>query len=189
MEGVERKPLSIFQSSKLPYFNPTRKVEDFSHVLKGYHPNSRLLNKEKQILEFWRENDIFEKSMEMYKDAPSFVFLEGPRRLQMRPPGVHHVLARIMKDAVCRYRDNDRTLRPPQSRLGHPRTSPSNIRSKSNSISQIRLNWRLTAVQNFIEKCKENVFQYEQDWRRMTERIGFWVKPRRCLYHVVKRLY
>ena len=62
-------------------------------------PQFTFAEKEKQTLAFWRENDIFQKSMDMHKDAPSFVFLEGPP-FANAPPGVHHVLARIMKDAV-----------------------------------------------------------------------------------------
>ena len=129
--------------------------------------------REKQILEFWRENDIFQKSMEMYKDAPSFVFLEGPP-FANAPPGVHHVLARIMKDAVCRYKTM--TGHYVHRKAGwdtHGLPVEYQVEKQLNITNKAEL--EAYGVQNFIEKCKENVFQYEQDWRQMTERIGFWV--------------
>ena len=136
-------------------------------------PQFTFAEKEKQTLEFWRENDIFEKSMEMYKDAPSFVFLEGPP-FANAPPGVHHVLARIMKDAVCRYKTmtGHYVLR----KAGwdtHGLPVEYQVEKQLNITNKAEL--EAYGVQNFIEKCKENVFQYEQDWRKMTERIGFWV--------------
>ena len=129
--------------------------------------------KEKQILEFWRENDIFQKSMEMYKDAPPFVFLEGPP-FANAPPGVHHVLARIMKDAVCRYKTM--TGHYVHRKAGwdtHGLPVEYQVEKQLDITNKAEL--EAYGVQNFIEKCKENVFQYEQDWRQMTERIGFWV--------------
>jgi isoleucyl-tRNA synthetase len=129
--------------------------------------------REKQILEFWRENDIFQKSMEMYKDAPPFVFLEGPP-FANAPPGVHHVLARIMKDAVCRYKTM--TGHYVHRKAGwdtHGLPVEYQVEKQLNIKNKAEL--EAYGVQNFIEKCKENVFQYEQDWRQMTERIGFWV--------------
>ena len=129
--------------------------------------------KEKQILEFWRENDIFQKSMEMYKDAPPFVFLEGPP-FANAPPGVHHVLARVMKDAVCRYKTM--TGHYVHRKAGwdtHGLPVEYQVEKQLNITNKAEL--EAYGVQNFIEKCKENVFQYEQDWRQMTERIGFWV--------------
>ena len=129
--------------------------------------------REKQTLAFWRENDIFQKSMEMYKDAPPFVFLEGPP-FANAPPGVHHVLARIMKDAVCRYKTM--TGHYVHRKAGwdtHGLPVEYQVEKQLNITNKAEL--EAYGVQNFIEKCKENVFQYEQDWREMTERIGFWV--------------
>ena len=136
-------------------------------------PQFTFAEKEKQTLAFWRENDIFQKSMEMYKDAPPFVFLEGPP-FANAPPGVHHVLARIMKDAVCRYKTM--TGHYVHRKAGwdtHGLPVEYQVEKQLNITNKAEL--EAYGVQNFIEKCKENVFQYEQDWRQMTERIGFWV--------------
>lgn len=129
--------------------------------------------KEKQILDFWREDDIFQKSMDVHKGDPPFVFLEGPP-FANAPPGVHHVLARIMKDAVCRYKTM--TGHYVHRKAGwdtHGLPVEYQVEKQLNITNKAEL--EAYGVQNFIEKCKENVFQYEQDWRQMTERIGFWV--------------
>ena len=136
-------------------------------------PQFTFADKEKAILEFWRENDIFQKSVEMYKDAPPFVFLEGPP-FANAPPGVHHVLARVMKDAVCRYKTM--TGHYVHRKAGwdtHGLPVEYQVEKQLNIKNKAEL--EAYGVQNFIEKCKENVFQYEKDWRQMTERIGFWV--------------
>ena len=142
-------------------------------MFKEVSPQFTFAEKEKKTLEFWRENDIFQKSMEMYKDKPSFVFLEGPP-FANAPPGVHHALARIMKDAVCRYKTM--TGHYVHRKAGwdtHGLPVEYQVEKQLNIKNKTEL--EAYGVQNFIEKCKENVFNYEQDWREMTERIGFWV--------------
>ena len=142
-------------------------------MFKEVSPQFTFAEKEKQTLAFWRENDIFHKSMDMHKDAPPFVFLEGPP-FANAPPGVHHVLARIMKDAVCRYKTM--TGHYVHRKAGwdtHGLPVEYQVEKQLNITNKAEL--EAYGVQNFIEKCKENVFQYEQDWREMTERIGFWV--------------
>ena len=142
-------------------------------MFKEVSPQFTFADKERQTLEFWRENDIFQKSMEVRKDAPPFVFLEGPP-FANAPPGVHHVLARVMKDAVCRYKTM--TGHYVHRKAGwdtHGLPVEYQVEKQLNITNKAEL--EAYGVQNFIEKCKENVFQYEQDWREMTERIGFWV--------------
>ena len=142
-------------------------------MFKEVSPQFTFAEKEKQTLEFWRENDIFQKSMEIYKDAPPFVFLEGPP-FANAPPGVHHVLARIMKDAVCRYKTM--TGHYVHRKAGwdtHGLPVEYQVEKQLNITNKAEL--EAYGVQNFIEKCKENVFEYEQAWRDMTERIGYWV--------------
>ncbi len=142
-------------------------------MFKEVSPQFTFAEKEKQTLEFWRENDIFQKSMEVRKDAPPFVFLEGPP-FANAPPGVHHVLARVMKDAVCRYKTM--TGHYVHRKAGWD-THGLPVEYQVEKQLDIKNKAELEAygVQNFIEKCKENVFEYKQDWQRMTERIAYWV--------------
>ncbi len=136
-------------------------------------PQFTFADREKATLDFWREHHIFQKSMELHKADPPFVFLEGPP-FANAPPGVHHVLARIMKDAVCRYKTM--TGHYVHRKAGwdtHGLPVEYQVEKQLNITNKAEL--EAYGVQNFIEKCKENVFQYEQEWRLMTERIGFWV--------------
>ncbi len=128
---------------------------------------------EEQVLDFWRENDIFKKSMETRQDNPSFVFLEGPPFANAMP-GVHHVLARIFKDCVCRYK----------TMTGHyvyrkagwdTHGLPIEFQVEKQLGIKNKREIEEYGVQNFIEKCRENVFTYEQEFRKLTERIAFWV--------------
>ena len=142
-------------------------------MFKEVSPQFTFAEKEKQTLEFWRGNDIFQKSMDIHKGDPPFVFLEGPP-FANAPPGVHHVLARIMKDAVCRYKTM--TGHYVHRKAGwdtHGLPVEYQVEKQENIANKAEL--EAYGVQNFIEKCKENVFQYEQAWREMTERIGYWV--------------
>ena len=128
---------------------------------------------EEEILEFWQAEDIFQKSVRNRSLDPPFVFLEGPP-FANAPPGVHHVLARVMKDAICRYKTM--TGHYVQRKAGwdtHGLPVEYQVEKQLNIKNKQEL--EAYGVKNFIEKCKENVFQYEQDWRKMTERIGFWV--------------
>ncbi len=142
-------------------------------IFEEVSPQFTFADKEKQTLEFWRDNNIFQKSMEVHKGDPPFVFLEGPP-FANAPPGVHHVLARVMKDAVCRYKTM--TGHYVHRKAGwdtHGLPVEYQVEKQLNITNKAEL--EAYGVQNFIEKCKENVFQYEQEWRQMTERIGFWV--------------
>ena len=142
-------------------------------MFKEVSPQFTFAEKEKQTLEFWRENKIFQKSMEIHEGDPPFVFLEGPP-FANAPPGVHHILARIMKDAVCRYKTM--TGHYVYRKAGwdtHGLPVEYQVEKQLNITNKAEL--EAYGVQNFIEKCKENVFEYEQAWRDMTERIGYWV--------------
>jgi len=74
-------------------------------------------NEEKQ-LEFWKQNQIFEKSVTNREGKPRFVLYEGPPTAN-GSPGIHHVLARAYKDIITRYKGDERLLRPAHRRLGY----------------------------------------------------------------------
>ena len=142
-------------------------------MFKKVSPQFTFADNEEKILKFWNDENIFQKSMEIHEDDPSFVFLEGPP-FANAPPGVHHVLARIMKDAVCRYKTM--TGHYVHRKAGwdtHGLPVEYQVEKQLNIANKAEL--EAYGVKNFIQKCKENVFQYEQDWRKMTERIGYWV--------------
>jgi len=128
---------------------------------------------EERILDYWRENDIFQKSMKLREGQPQFVFLEGPPTANGRP-GVHHILARVMKDVICRYKTmqgNYVYRKAGWDTHGLPVEIEVEKKLGISGKPQIEE----YGVREFVEKCKESVFTYEKDWREITERIGFWV--------------
>lgn len=128
---------------------------------------------EKEILALWKERDIFRKTMEEKRDAKPFVFFEGPPTANGRP-GVHHVIARAVKDLVCRYR----TMRGNfVLRRGGWDTHGLPVElevEKRLGITDKREILKI-GIDEFNRQCRDSVFTYLAQWRELTERIGFWV--------------
>jgi len=128
---------------------------------------------EQGVLELWREHDMFRRSVEHRDGCQPFVFLEGPPTANGKP-GVHHVLARVMKDVICRYK----TMTGHQvHRKGGWDTHGLPVEIEVEKALGLDGKEEIEAygIREFVEKCKESVLAYEQDWRKTTERIGFWV--------------
>ena len=128
---------------------------------------------EKGVLRFWKENKIFEKSLEIRQDAPRYVFYEGPPTANGLP-GTHHVLARVFKDLFPRYK----TMRGHYVlRKGgwdtHGLPVELEIEKELNLDSKQAI--EDYGVVEFNEKCRESVFRYVKEWEELTDRIGFWI--------------
>ncbi|MCR4401928.1 MAG: isoleucine--tRNA ligase [Firmicutes bacterium] len=128
---------------------------------------------EKEILKFWTEGGIFDKTLEKSRGGPRFVFYEGPPTANALPhPG--HVLTRAMKDLVPRYR----TMAGYHvDRKGGWDTHglPVELEIEKELGISGKKHIEEYGVEKFIEKCKESVFRYKREWERMTERVGFWI--------------
>ena len=128
---------------------------------------------EERIAEFWRNERIFEKSIQMRQGAEPFVFLEGPPTANGKP-GIHHILARAMKDVVCRYKTMTGHL--VERKAGWDTHGlPVEVEVEKALGLDGKQEIEQYGVQRFIEQCRESVLKYEQDWKELTERIGFWV--------------
>lgn len=128
---------------------------------------------EERILSFWQENRIFEKSISQRSPSKRFVFYEGPPTANGEP-GVHHVLTRVVKDLVCRYKTMKgyQVLRKAGwDTHGLPVEIEVEKELKIGNKEEIEK----YGIENFNRKCKESVFRYEREWVRMTKRIGFWL--------------
>ncbi len=129
--------------------------------------------REEKILEFWKENKIFEKSLE--KEAPKgeFTFYEGPPTANGKP-GIHHLEARAFKDVIPRYK----TMRGYHvRRKGGWDTHglPVELQVEKELGLKSKKEIEEYGVANFNQKCKESVWIYVDLWKKFTERIGFWV--------------
>jgi len=127
---------------------------------------------ETKILKFWKENKIFEKSLEKTKNKPKFVFYEGPP-FANGLPGIHHLLARAFKDIILRYKTMRGFFverRAGWDTHGLPTEMSAEKKLKINSKKEIEKD-----IGGFIEECKNNVFIYKKEWEEFTERIGYWL--------------
>lgn len=128
---------------------------------------------ESQILEFWDRECVFRKSIEKRNDSKTFVFYEGPPTANGRP-GIHHVISRIIKDFVCRYKTMQ-GYRVARKAGWDTHGLPVEIEVEKqlgfNSKEQIEA----YGVDKFNRMCRESVFTYLKEWNEMTRRIGFWL--------------
>ena len=128
---------------------------------------------EEGVLERWREEDLFRRTLDATADGEPFVFYEGPPTANGRP-GIHHVFSRTLKDLVCRYQ----TMRGRYvgRKAGWDTHGlPVEIEAeKELGISGKRQIEEL-GVERFNQVCRESVFTYKEDWERLSERIGYWL--------------
>ncbi len=126
-----------------------------------------------QILEFWSDNEIFEKSITTKEGNPTFTFFEGPPSAN-GTPGIHHVMARAIKDIFCRYK----TLKGFQvNRKGGWDTHglPVELQVEKNlGITKEDIGKKIS-VAEYNQKCRETVMQFTDQWNDLTLKMGYWV--------------
>lgn len=141
-----------------------------------FKPVSNQLNiaeKEEKILEFWEENKIFEKSLELRKDSTLFSFYEGPPTANGKP-GIHHVMARTIKDIVCRYKSMKGFL--VERKAGWDTHGlPVEIEVEKTLNLSGKDDIEKLGVAEFNKQCKNSVFHYKKEWDDLTKRIGYWI--------------
>ena len=128
---------------------------------------------EKEILAFWETNKIFEKSISSREGKPLYTFYEGPPTANGRP-GIHHVMARALKDAVCRYK----TMSGYQvyRKAGWDTHGlPVEIEVEKMLGMKHKDDILAYGVEKFNEECKKSVWKYKTDWETMTREMGYWV--------------
>ncbi len=128
---------------------------------------------EKKVLEFWKENDIFTKSIESRKTAPRFIFYEGPPTANGNP-GIHHVLSRVFKDVIPRYKTMKGYCVPRKAGWDtHGLPVELEVEKQLGFTSKAQI--EEYGIARFNQLCRESVFKYLKQWDLLTERIGFWV--------------
>ena len=135
-------------------------------------PDSRVALEE-AVLETWREEDTFRRTLEVTRDGERFVFFEGPPTANGRP-GLHHVISRAIKDLVCRYQ----TMRGRHvTRIAGWDTHglPVEIEAQKRLGIEDKAEIEERGIAWFNERCRESVFTYKDEWERFSERIGYWL--------------
>jgi len=128
---------------------------------------------ERKILDFWRDQEIFAKSLALREGSPRWVFYEGPPTANGRP-GIHHVEARTFKDMYPRYRTM--TGHSVGRRAGWDcHGLPVEVEVEKEIGTKTKRDIERFGIAEFTRLCRESVVRYVEDWERLTERIGFWL--------------
>ena len=136
-------------------------------------PQQSFPQMEQDVMERWRERDVFQESMRRREGAEPWVFYEGPPTANGRP-GSHHVLARVFKDIYPRFKTMRGHL---VERKGgwdcHGLPVEINVQKALGIENKHEI--EEFGIAEFNAKCRESVFEYLEDWNALTERIGFWL--------------
>ncbi len=128
---------------------------------------------ELSILKFWKERNIFEKSVSTREGKPGFTFYEGPPTANGRP-GIHHVMSRTLKDLICRYKTM-RGFQVHRKAGWDTHGLPVEIEVEKALGFKHKDDIVKYGVAKFNEECKKSVWKYKTEWEQLTERMGYWV--------------
>ena len=128
---------------------------------------------EERVLERWREGDVFDRQLASREGAEVWSFYEGPPTANGRP-GSHHVLARVFKDVYPRYRAMC-GYRVPRKAGWDCHGLPVEIEVEKELGISSKQEIEEYGIDKFNARCRESVFEYVEEWNRLTERIGFWI--------------
>src|SRR3989339_2131597 len=137
---------------------------------------------EEEILSFWKENKIFEKSVERRKPSSAkasngiknFVFYEGPPTAN-GTPGVHHVESRSFKDIILRYKTMRGFFVPRRAGWDTHGLPTEMAVEKALGIKSKREIEEKIGVEKFVEEAKKNVFTFIDAWEKLTDRMAYWL--------------
>ncbi|MHB8578691.1 MAG: isoleucine--tRNA ligase [Ignavibacteriaceae bacterium] len=128
---------------------------------------------EEKILKFWEENKIFDKSISTRNKSKSFTFYEGPPTANGKP-GIHHVMARTLKDLVCRYKTLQ-GFRVERKAGWDTHGLPVEIEVEKKIGIKHKSEVFGYGVEKYNQACRDSVFTYLDLWEKMTTRMGYWV--------------
>ena len=132
-----------------------------------------LVNIGNEVLESWKKNRAFEKSLELREGAPEFVFFEGPPSANGMP-GIHHVMARSIKDSICRYKTQcGYKVRRRAGWDTHGLPVELGVEKKL-GITKEDIGKKIS-VEEYNDTCRKEVMKYTKEWMTLTDRIGYWV--------------
>ena len=131
------------------------------------------LQLEEDILRFWKEQGIFKKSIGIRERGPHYAFYEGPPTAN-GSPGVHHVLSRLYKDVVCRYKAMS-GYHVPRKAGWDTHGLPVELEVESSLALTSKAQIEEYGVARFNDHCRQSAFKYIKEWEAMTERLGCWL--------------
>ena len=141
-------------------------------MYKQVSTNMNFVDREKETLKFWQDNEIFEKSMENRKEGPTYTFYDGPPTANGKPH-IGHVLTRVIKDMIPRYRTMKGYMVPRKAGWD---THGLPVELEVEKLLGIDGKEQIEAygLDPFIGKCKESVWKYKGMWEDFSGTVGFW---------------
>ena len=130
------------------------------------------VEREKEIVEYWNENKVFEASMKQTEGGEEFSFYDGPPTANGKPH-IGHILTRVMKDIVPRYKTmkGKHVLR----KAGWDTHGlPVELEVEKKLGLESKTGIESYGIEPFIKQCKESVWQYSNEWKKMSDRVGYW---------------
>ena len=131
------------------------------------------IDREKDVIKFWKENDVFEKSIKQNEGNEEFSFYDGPPTANGKPH-IGHILTRVMKDIIPRYKTMKgyHVLR----KAGWDTHGlPVELEVEKSLGMDGKEDIEKYGIEPFIQKCKESVWKYKGEWEKMSDRVGYWV--------------
>nr|WP_180201226.1 isoleucine--tRNA ligase [Blautia obeum] len=149
-----------------------KNLKEESVVYQKVDTNLNFVDREKQVEKFWKENHIFEKSMEDRKDDPTYMFYDGPPTANGKPH-IGHVLTRVIKDMIPRYRTMKGYMVPRKAGWDtHGLPVELEVEKKLGLDGKEQI--EEYGMEPFIQQCKESVWKYKGMWEDFSSTVGFW---------------
>ena len=125
------------------------------------------------ILQLWKDKDVFHRTETERQDSPIFMLYEGPPTAN-GSPGIHHVLARVFKDVICRHRTM-KGFRCLRKGGWDTHGLPVELEIEKELGLSSKRDIEDYGVERFNQRCRDSVFRYVKEWEVMTDRVGYWV--------------
>ena len=145
-------------------------------MFKEFNDKVPVTRLEEDILDFWRQNDIFQKSIDLRKQSPVYVFYEGPPTANGKP-GIHHVLSRTLKDIILRYKTM-KGFQVPRKAGWDTHGLPVEIEVEKRLGLTQKNEIEKFGIGKFNQACKDLVnhhIEMDDGWRTLTDRMGYWL--------------
>lgn len=131
------------------------------------------LDREKEVIEFWKENDVFKKSIKETEGGKEFCFYDGPPTANGKPH-IGHVLTRVMKDIIPRYKTM-KGMHVLRKAGWDTHGLPVELEIEKKLGLDGKKDIENYGIEPFIKQCKESVWKYTDEWKKMSDRLGYWV--------------
>ena len=141
-------------------------------MFKKVDPSFDFLTREKEVLDFWKKNEIFKKSIDQREGADVFTFYDGPPTANGKPH-IGHIETRVFKDLFPRYRTM-KGMKVLRKAGWDTHGLPVELEVEKLLGLDGKEQIEAYGMEPFIQKCKESVWKYKGEWERMSERVGYW---------------